>query len=78
MPRVFRYRNFDVYVPSERGGQHHLPHAHIKKRGTLVATVFLITVTVRHASEDLPSDLIEQIRERQRELLERWDEWNDE
>lgn len=77
MPRVFRVRNFDVYVPSERGERHHLPHAHIRRRGQLVATVFLVTLTVQHAIEALPSDLIAELRARQDELLDRWKELND-
>jgi hypothetical protein len=68
--------NFAVYVYSERGQPHHLPHAHIKQRGRLVATIFLLSLDVYHNREPLPRDLIKEIQVRQEELLRLWVELN--
>jgi hypothetical protein len=68
--------NIAVYVYDERGQPHHLPHAHIKQGGRLVASVFLLSLEVYHSRGPLPRDLIEEIRVRQGDLLRLWQELN--
>jgi len=68
--------NMAVYVYDERGQPHHLPHAHIKQGGRLVASVFLLSLEVYHRRGPLPRDLIEEIRVRQEDLLRLWQELN--
>ena len=70
-------RNYGVYVPRECGQPHNLPHAHIKYRGRLIASVFLLTLTVYGQHETLPEDLLERLREAQAEMLTMWAELND-
>jgi hypothetical protein len=77
MPRAFRLRNYGVYVPHERGQPHHLAHAHIKNHGRLIASVFLLTLTVYRQYEALPDDLMERLREAQPEMLALWGRLND-
>ena len=77
MPCAFRFRNFVVYVPSERGAQHHRPHAHIQLRKSRVATVFLETLDLYGVTERLPKDLIDRIREEQESLVKMWIELNE-
>ncbi len=76
MVRVIQYRNYGVYVNDERGGQHHLPHAHIKHRGIRIASVYLTTLTFYWVVEPVPPDLEDLIAERQDELQDRWKELN--
>jgi hypothetical protein len=68
--------NFAVYVYNERGQPHHLPHAHIKQGGRLVASIFLLSLEVYHNREPLQRDLIKEIHVRQEELLRLWQELN--
>jgi hypothetical protein len=77
MGREIRYRNYGVYVPREVGQRHHLPHAHIKNRGRLVASVFLLTLTFYDVVERLPRELVDLIKADQERLLEVWEELND-
>jgi len=76
MPRILTYGNYGVFVIDERGQRHHSPHAHIKYRGTRVASVFLLTLEVFHAVERLPPGLLEHLAEHQGELIAAWEEEN--
>jgi hypothetical protein len=76
MSRIFCLRNYGVYVLDERGSPHHLPHAHVKKRGRRVASVFLLTLEVFHEVEPLPADLVAMIESEQAALLAKWVELN--
>ena len=77
MVRAFRYGNYAVYVLDERGQRHHRPHAHIKHRGQLVASVFLETLTLFHDHEPLPPGLLTWLEDEQDALLELWVELNE-
>lgn len=68
--------NFGVYVYCERGQRHHLPHAHVKQGGRLVASVFLLSLEVYGNRDPMPRALIKAVRERQEELLGLWQELN--
>lgn len=72
MVRVIQYRNYGVYVNDERGGQHHLAHAHIKHRGIRIASVYLTTLTYYWVVEPVPTELEDLVAERQEELQDRW------
>ncbi len=76
MPRVIQFRNYGVYVNDERGAQHHLPHAHIKLRGTRIASIFLFTLTVYDDVDRVPADLLENIDARIGELIAEWERLN--
>jgi hypothetical protein len=61
MPRAFRFGNYGVYVLSERGQRHHLPHAHVKHGRRRVAAFYLLTLTIYDELQvlgirDVPSD----------------------
>jgi hypothetical protein len=77
VPRALRIGNFGVYVCCERGERHHLPHAHIKHRGQRVASIFLMTMTVYDDQMPLPRTLLSAMREAQEDLLELWEELNE-
>ena len=77
MARVFRFRNYSVYVLDERGAPHHRPHAHVKRRDQRVASVFLATLELFNVVERLPPELINEIEANQSALLEKWTELND-
>lgn len=74
MARAFRYRNYGIYILPERGLPHHWPHAHIKHRGTRIASVYLLTLILYDVVEAVPPDLLALIRERHQELLDLWEE----
>ena len=76
MPRVLRFRNYGVYVNDERGAQHHLPHAEIKHRGTRIASVFLLTLTVFNDVERVPTKLLDHIEQQVGLLLAEWERLN--
>ena len=76
MARVLQFRNFSVYVYDERGSPHHLPHAHIRRRGQHVASLFLLTLERFNEVEDLDRDLLDELRTHQGHLLEAWKELN--
>jgi hypothetical protein len=77
MVRVIYHRQkWSVYVNRSVGEQHHLPHAHIVRRGHRVATVYLMTLMYEFVIEALPKSLYEEISARQDELLDRWEELN--
>ena len=76
MTRAFRYRDYGVFVYDERGQPHHRAHAHIKKRGQRVASIFLETLDLYHDTERLPRDLKAEIEKRQEDLLDLWQELN--
>lgn len=76
MVRVIQYRNYGVYVNDERGGQHHLAHAHIKHRGIRIASVYLTTLTYYWVVEPVPPELEDLVAERQQELQDRWKDLN--
>ena len=77
MARVFRFRNYGVYVLDERRAPHHLPHAHVRHRGRQVASVFLVSLKLFNVVEQLPPELIEMIAAEQPALLATWMELND-
>jgi hypothetical protein len=76
MARAFRFGNYGIYILRERGQPHHLPHAHIKHRRRLVATVYLLTMTIQEQGERIPEGLVEELRNRQEALLALWSELN--
>lgn len=76
MTRVFRQRNFGVYVGDERGAQHHMPHAHIKERGRLICSINLITLEPMQQGKQIPGGLLPELKAHQDEMLEKWDELN--
>jgi hypothetical protein len=76
MARILVYGTYAVFVLNERGQPHHLPHAHIKHRGHLVASIFLLTLEIFDQRERLPSGLVGHISEHQEELLAAWEELN--
>lgn len=62
MARSGWYRStYGVYVFDERGVGHNRPHAHIRKRGTRVASIFLDTGVLLDVVERLPAGLHEEI-----------------
>lgn len=73
---IYHRQKWGVYVNRSVGEQHHLPHAHIQIGRQRVATVFLMTLEYEFVIENLPESLREEIRERQEELLDRWEELN--
>ena len=76
MSRVLHIRNYGVYVNDERGAQHRLPHAHIKNRGTRIASVFLFTLTVFNQVESVPAELLDLISANVDSLLAEWNRLN--
>lgn len=76
MARAFRIGNFTLYVWDERGAQHHRAHAHIYERKRHVASVFLETLTIYDARDQLPKELIKMIAAEQELLLRLWTELN--
>lgn len=76
MARAFRIGNYSVYVRAERGAPHHRPHAHVYLGRTLIASVYLETLSVYDDHERLPSRVLKAIREKQDELLALWMELN--
>lgn len=76
MPRILTFGNYGVFVLSERGHRHHLPHAHIKFRGERMASIFILTLEVFDDNGRLPSELLEYIGEQQEKLIEAWEELN--
>lgn len=77
MTRAFVFRNFSVYVLSERGAQHHRPHAHIKVGKRRVASVFLETLDVYDTVEPVSKALSERLQEEQEALVALWIELNE-
>lgn len=76
MTRIFRYRNFGVFVADARGEQHHMPHAHIKERGRPICSINLFTLEPLQRSIELPPGLLEQLNLHQPEMLEEWERLN--
>ena len=77
MVRVIYHRQkWGVYVNRSVGEQHHSPHAHIQIRKQRVATVFLMTLEYQFVIDEVPDSLRDEIRERQPELLAKWEELN--
>jgi hypothetical protein len=76
MARIFRYKNFGVYVLPEGGERHSLPHVHIKERGRPVCTVNLITLRPLQKGVNLPAELVSQLEERVDEMADLWNELN--
>jgi hypothetical protein len=76
MTRAFRHKNFGVYIGAEGGERHHLPHAHIKQRKTLICTINLLTLEPLQPGKKLSADLLEKLKEHQEEMLEIWKELN--
>jgi hypothetical protein len=76
MPKILVYGSYAVFVLSERGQRHHLPHAHIKQRGNNIASIFLISLEVFDAIERLPPNLVRHICDHQAKLLAAWEDLN--
>lgn len=76
MTRVFRHKNFGVYIGDARGEQHHLPHAHIKERARPVCSINLYTLEPLQRGIELPSGLLEELKAHQETLLEEWERLN--
>lgn len=76
MTRAFRYKNFGVYIGDERGERHHMPHAHIKERGTLICTVNLLTLKPLQRAKILPPGMFEELQSHQEQMLAEWEELN--
>jgi len=72
MGRIIFFRNVGVYVWDERASPHHLPHAHVCRRGQRLASIFLLSLEVFNEVERLPADLLDEIRARQDALLTEW------
>jgi hypothetical protein len=77
MTRAFRHRNYGVYIGEERGERHHLPHAHIKLRRTLICTINLITLEPLQSGKRVPTELVGELKARQEEMLEIWEGLNE-
>ena len=77
MARVFRIGNFSVYVQCETGAPHHRPHGHIKRGAQRVASVFIDTLTIFHATETLPRNLLDRLQEEQSTMIQTWIELNE-
>jgi len=76
MTRVFKHKNFGVYVAEARGEQHHMPHAHIKERGTELCTVNLYTLEPLQRGRKLPAGMLEELKAHQDALLAEWERLN--
>lgn len=76
MVRVHSHSNWGVYVPREVGERHKGAHAHLKLRGTRIATVQLMTLTWQWGTEKVPAELVSWVEDHQEELLKRWEELN--
>jgi len=72
MGRIIFFRNVGVYVWDERASPHHLPHAHVCRRGQRLASIFLLSLEVFNEVERLPADLLDEIRVGQDALLTEW------
>ena len=72
MGRIIFLRNIGVYVYEERGSPHHLPHAHVERRGDRLASVFLLSLELFNQVERLPSELVAKIKDEQVALLTEW------
>lgn len=78
MSRVIFFRNLGVFVWDERATPHHLPHAHVCRRGQRLASIFILTLEVFNQVEPLPADLVDEIRAGQEALLAEWTRLNGE
>jgi hypothetical protein len=76
MTRVFKYKNFGVYIGDARGEPHHLPHAHIKERGRPVCSVSLYSLEPLQRGKRLPPGMLEELKSHQEEMLEEWERLN--
>ena len=77
MGRVFEIRGWAVYVYAERRSPHHMPHCHVKKRGTSIAVVELITGELLYApSEDVPSFVLDELVTRIEDCAAEWERLN--
>lgn len=76
MTRVFRYKNFGVYVADARGEPHQMPHAHIKERGRGICSINLFTLTPLQRDIELSADLVKELKEHQSDMLREWERLN--
>ena len=76
MTRIFRHRNYGVYVADERGAKHHMPHAHIKERGSLICSISLITLEPMQHGKQIPGGLLPELKAHQDEMLDAWERLN--
>lgn len=77
MVRVERYRSvYGVYVYDEQGATHHRAHAHIKKRRTRIASIFLETGELYDVVEPLPKGLYEDILADLDRVIAQWEALN--
>lgn len=77
MARIFNYNAYSVHVYKE--ALHQRPHAHIShpRGGARIGSVFLVTLDYYDVTEKIPKEVKKLIEERQTELLETWEEFND-
>lgn len=78
MGRVIYSHNLGVYVWDERASPHHLPHAHVCRRGQRLASIFLFTLEVFNEVEPLPLELLKKVAAEQEALLLEWERLNGE
>jgi hypothetical protein len=76
MGRVIFLRNIGVFVWEERGSPHHLPHAHVCRRGQRLASVFLLSLEIFNEVERLSLEVLDAIHARQDDLLAEWTRLN--
>jgi hypothetical protein len=76
MTRVFRHKNLGVYVADARGEPHHMPHAHIKERGSHICSINLFTLEPLQQNTQIPAGLLPELKAHQDEMLEKWNELN--
>jgi hypothetical protein len=76
MARVFRYRNYGVYIGYAKAEQHHMPHAHIKMRKTPVCTINLMTLEPMQRNKKVPAGLLPELESHRERMLETWERLN--
>lgn len=76
MARIFRYRNYGVYVAYALGEQHHMPHAHIRMRATPICSINLMTLEPLQPNTRIPAGLMPELEKHQPQLLEAWKRLN--
>jgi hypothetical protein len=72
MGRIIFFHKLGVFVWDERGSPHHLPHAHVCRRGQRLASIFLLSLELFNEVEPIPSELLIEIRAGQDALLTEW------
>jgi hypothetical protein len=76
MTRVLHFRNYGVFVADARGEQHHSPHCHVKDRARRIASIHIVSLEVFKQIADVPTELMELIRDNQEALIAEWERLN--